>query len=73
MLVDTRSLARQQLAYVGPSDRDGARRSALRCIAFAHLLRDHVRGDHPGPEALAVLDARTPWRWPESATRPTSC
>ena len=57
LLVDTRSLARQQLAYVGPSDRDGARRSALRCIAFAHLLRDHVRGDHPGPEALAVLDA----------------
>jgi putative membrane protein len=55
LLVETRSLARQQLAYVGPGGR--ARRSALRCVAFAHLLRDHVREDHPGPEALAVLDA----------------
>ncbi len=55
LLVDARSLVRQQLSYVGPTDAAAARRAALLTIAFAHLLRHHLRGEAPGPDALAAL------------------
>ena len=55
LLVDVRSLARQTLSYIGPGDAAAARRAALRAIAFSHLLRNHLRGEIPGAEALAVL------------------
>ncbi len=57
LLIDTRSLARQQMAYRGARDAAAARRSTFACIAFAHLLRHHMRGEAPGDEARAALDA----------------
>lgn len=57
LLVDTRSLTRQQFAYRGAQDPAAARRSAFACIAFAHLLRHHLRGETPGDDATAALEA----------------
>ena len=57
LLVDTRSLARQQLAFRGARDSAAARRSAFACIAFAHLLRHHMRDEAPGQDACLALDA----------------
>ena len=56
LLVDTRSLARQQFAYRGAQDPAAARRAAFACIAFAHLLRHHMRGEAPGQEASTALE-----------------
>ncbi|MGI3899169.1 MAG: bestrophin family protein [Janthinobacterium lividum] len=56
LLVDTRSLARQQFAYRGAQDPAAARRAAFACIAFAHLLRHHLRGEAAGQEACAALE-----------------
>lgn len=55
LLVDTRSFARQQIAYLGAGDPAAARRAALRAVAFAHLMRDAMRGQTPGADALAAL------------------
>ncbi len=55
LLVDTRSLARQQIAYLGAADPAAARRAALRAVAFAHLMRDTMREQTPGADALAAL------------------
>jgi putative membrane protein len=57
LLVDARSLGRQALVHIGPGDAVLARRMVLRCCAFAYLLRDYLRGDRPGAEALAGLGA----------------
>lgn len=55
LLIDTRSFARQQLAVRGRPDPAAARRACFAAIAFAHLLRHHLRGEPPGAEALATL------------------
>ncbi|WP_237481183.1 bestrophin family protein [Lichenibacterium dinghuense] len=55
LLVDVRSLARQQIAYLGAGDAAAARRGAFRAVAMAHLLRDYMRGLRPGADALAAL------------------
>ena len=55
LLIDTRSFARQQMAVRGPGEPAVARRAAFGAIAFAHLLRHHLRAEPPGPEALAAL------------------
>ena len=55
LLVDARSLARQQLSYIGPDDPAAARRGAWRAVAFSHLLRHHMRAEPPGADALAAL------------------
>lgn len=55
LLVDTRSLARQQISYLGAGDPAAARREAFRAVAFAQLMRDQMRGQPPGADALAAL------------------
>lgn len=55
LLVDVRSLARQQIAYLGPRDPAAARRGALRAAAMGHLMRDYMRGQRPGRDAVAAL------------------
>ncbi|MDX7953507.1 bestrophin family protein [Lichenihabitans sp. Uapishka_5] len=54
-LVDIRSLTRQALVYGAHGDVAQARPIALRAVAFLYALRDRLRGDPLGPEALACL------------------
>ena len=75
LLVDTRSLARQQyrLSRV-PQDPAAARRAAFACIAFAHLLRHHLRGEAPGHGGLRGAGRRPACRRDRRpATLPTCC
>ena len=55
LLAETRSLARQSLAQIGPADTDIAQGMAWRCIAFAHALRDHLRAEPMGEAAMTAL------------------
>lgn len=54
-IVDVRSLTRQALVYGAHGDTAQARPIALRTIAFLYALRDGLRGDPLGEEALAYL------------------
>ncbi len=54
-LVEVRSLTRQALIYGAHGDIAQARPIALRSIAFLYALRDRLRGQPLGPEALACL------------------
>ena len=54
-LVDVRSLTRQALVYAAHGDAAQARPVAMRSVAFLYALRDRLRGEPLGPEALARL------------------
>ena len=56
IVIDARSLARQALAYIAtvPGD-DVPRRIGLRCIAFAYVVRDFLRGQPIGDDTARYL------------------